>query len=142
MKPLSRTWMTWTLVLAGIYNLLWGSWVVFFPFHFFDLIKEPRPTYPHLWQCIGMIVGVYGVGYLIAAKNPLLHWPITLVGLLGKIFGPLGFLGALLEEKLPLSFGATILTNDLIWWIPFSLILKEAWKSHWPSDLPPRDSTI
>ena len=54
---------------------------------------EP-PNYPELWQCIGMIVGVYGIGYLAAAADPLGHWPITLVGFLGKMFGPIGFAGA------------------------------------------------
>jgi small multidrug resistance pump len=46
------------------------------------------PRYPDIWQCVGMIVGVYGVGYLIAAFDPLRHWPVILVGLLGKVLGP------------------------------------------------------
>ena len=29
-----------------------------------------------------MIVGVYGIGYIIAAGNPYKHWPIIFVGLL------------------------------------------------------------
>jgi peroxiredoxin len=75
-----------------------------------------------------MIVGVYGVGYLIAATAPLRHWPITLVGLLGKILGPIGFVGALIRGDLPLEFGATIITNDLIWWLPFAAILYGAFR--------------
>ena len=39
------------------------------------------PRYPQIWQCVGMIVGVYGVGYLVAASDPLRHWPIVLVGM-------------------------------------------------------------
>ena len=73
-----------------------------------------------------MIVGVYGIGYLIAATDPIRHWPITLVGLIGKILGPIGFVGAIIQEKLPLSFGWNIVTNDLLWWIPFSYILFRA----------------
>ncbi len=26
--------------------------------------------HPEIWQCVGMIVGVYGIGYLIAAVDP------------------------------------------------------------------------
>ena len=63
------------------------------------------PTYPEIWQCVGMIVGVYGIGYAIASADPLRHWPIILVGFLGKIFGPLGFAQALYLERLPLRFG-------------------------------------
>jgi hypothetical protein len=77
-----------------------------------------------------MIVGVYGVGYAIAALDPSRHWPVVLVGLLGKIFGPIGFLSAVVGGTLPLSFGLTILTDDLIWWLPFALILLRAYQSN------------
>ena len=76
-----------------------------------------------------MIVGVYGIGYLIAASDPIRHWPIVLVGFLGKVLGPIGFAEALWSERLPLAFGFNIVTNDLIWWVPFFLILSSAWKS-------------
>ena len=89
---------------------------------------EP-PHYPEFWQCIGMIVGVYGIGYLIAASDPIRHWPIVFVGFLGKVLGPIGFAEALWSERLPLAFGLNIVTNDLIWWLPFSLILLTAWKA-------------
>ena len=79
------------LQIAGIYNLAWGASVILFPNLAFDLAGMTRPLYPMIWQCVGMIVGVYGIGYLIAATDPLRHWPITLIGLLGKIFGPIGF---------------------------------------------------
>ena len=74
-----------------------------------------------------MIVGVYGVGYWVAAKNYIRHWPIVLVGFLGKIFGPIGFAGALYQGIFPPLFGINIIFNDLIWWIPFYLMLKEAY---------------
>jgi hypothetical protein len=75
-----------------------------------------------------MIVGVYGIGYAIAASNPLRHWPIVLLGLLGKIFGPIGFVWAASHGELPWIAGLTILTNDVIWWLPFALILQGAWE--------------
>lgn len=116
------------LKAAGIYNIIWGALVIFFPYLMFDLVGMERPNYPELWQCVGMIVGVYGVGYWIAASDPIKHFPIVLVGFLGKIFGPIGFAQALLTERFPLGFGINIIFNDLIWWIPFFLILKEKWK--------------
>jgi small multidrug resistance pump len=125
----SPRWMTTVLRLAGVYNLLWGMWSILFPAHFWSLMEMQQPNYPFLWQCIGMIVGVYGVGYWIAAADPVRHWPIVLVGLLGKIFGPIGFLDAyLLRQTVPLQFGITLIFNDLMWWIPFGLILRHVWK--------------
>lgn len=115
--------MRHVLIAAAVYNLTWGLLVVLFPLAPFRWAGMTPPNYPELWQCLGMIVGVYGIGYGIAATDPMRHWPIVLVGLLGKVFGPIGFLGAALRGRLPWSFGLTILTNDLIWWLPFGLIL-------------------
>lgn len=122
-------WMKVTLLLAAAYNVVWGAWVVLFPSAVFRLAGIDEPNYPGIWQCVGMIVGVYGVGYACAASDPLRHWPIVLVGLLGKVFGPIGFVGAAMRGELPWSFGATILTNDLVWWLPFGAILLAAWRA-------------
>lgn len=111
---------------AGIYNLAWGGSAVLFPNALFRWCGMEPPAQSWLWQCIGMIVGVYGVGYLIAARAPQRHWPIVLVGLLGKVFGPLGFAWHLLQGTIPLRFGVTLLFNDLIWWLPFALLLRDA----------------
>ncbi|MEM8781612.1 MAG: alkyl hydroperoxide reductase [Planctomycetota bacterium] len=125
--------MTAVLLLAAAYNVLWGAWVVLFPNHFFDLVGMDRPSHPSIWQCVGMIVGVYGLGYAIAAFNPLVHWPIVLVGFLGKVFGPIGYVdGAFIRRNLDPAFGWTIPTNDLIWWVPFFLILLAAYRHHRP----------
>lgn len=122
----SRPWMRHWLIAAGIYNLAWGAVTVLFPAWLFLLTGLEEPRYPFIWQCVGMIVGVYGVGYLAAASDPLRHWPIVLVGLLGKIFGPLGYVGGLIRGDVPLAFGVTLPTNDLLWWIPFAMILLAA----------------
>ncbi len=119
-------WMRRVLLAAGAYNIVWGLAVVAAPSALFKLVGMVPPNYPWLFQCIGMIVGVYGIGYIIASRDPRRHWPIVLVGLLGKIFGPIGFVWTLARGDLPASFGLTILTNDLLWWIPFAMILWDA----------------
>jgi hypothetical protein len=50
--------------------------------------------------------------------NLLSRWSMVLVGLLGKVLCTLRFPVAVAGEELPLSFGLSILTNDLIWWVP------------------------
>ncbi len=121
-------WASRWLWAAGIYNLAWGSLAIASPHLLFDLAGADRINYPEIWQCVGMIVGVYGIGYLIAAYDSRTHWPIVLVGLLGKIFGPIGFAVALMHGTFPPLFGLTILTNDLVWWVPFIMILLDAAK--------------
>lgn len=129
LKP--RPWMRKILIGAGIYNLVWGSLSVVAPEVCLAWLGLPsEPPVAQLWQCIGMIVGLYGVGYLIAARDVYRHWPITFVGLLGKVFGPVGFIISFRAGTLPASVGWTIVTNDLIWWIPFSAILWGALRHH------------
>ncbi|MFM8952035.1 MAG: alkyl hydroperoxide reductase [Planctomycetaceae bacterium] len=124
------TWMARWLIAAGIYNLAWGGLTVLHPRWLFDLTGLDQPNYPFIWQCVGMIVGVYGIGYLAAASDPFRHWPIVLVGFLGKIFGPLGYVMGVLQGDVPVGFGATLPTNDIIWWVPFGLILYHAARAH------------
>ena len=123
---LTARWMFYLLAFAGVYNILWGSAVVLFPNVFFEVLDMEPPSYTMIWQCVGMIVGVYGVGYYAAAYRPLVHWPIVLVGFLGKIFGPIGFVYYLAIGELPLRFGAILIFNDLIWWVPFGIMLWRA----------------
>ena len=117
---------------AAAYNVLFGAFAVLFPTAWFATAGMPAPDLPALWQCIGMIVGVYGIGYACAARAPLRHWPIVLVGLCGKVFGPIGFVDAALRGELPWNAGWLLLTNDLIWWLPFALLLRAAWRHHHP----------
>lgn len=126
-----QPWMRKVLLAAGAYNVAWGAFTVLAPgmsLGWLGLSSEPPIA--QLWQCIGMIVGVYGVGYLIAARDPYRHWPITLVGLLGKVFGPIGFVVSVVAGTLPASVGWTLITNDLIWWFPFAAILWGAIRYH------------
>lgn len=136
----ARPWMSKILIAAGLYNLIYGAWVVLFPASTFELLDMEPPRYMFLWQCIGMIVGVYGVGYLAAARDPLRHWPIVLVGFMGKIFGPIGFVQTVLAGDIPWAFGIMIIFNDLIWWIPFAAMLVAAWKHHHRSPRASEDS--
>ncbi|MEO1023759.1 MAG: alkyl hydroperoxide reductase [Bacteroidota bacterium] len=121
--------MSLTLRIAALYNLVWGAWVVLFPNHFFVLVGMELPTHPMIWQGMGMVIGVYGLGYWWAAQDPLTHWPIVAVGFLGKIFGPLGFFMNYATGVVPFEFIYTLITNDFIWWIPFFLILKRAYQA-------------
>ncbi len=123
-------WMKPALRVAGVYNVAFGAWAVLWPQAFFEWAGMPTPNYPELWQCIGMIVGVYGVGYWIAGSAPYTHWPIILVGLLGKVFGPIGFVQAVLQGTFTLKAGMVNVFNDVIWWVPFVLVLRGAWKWH------------
>jgi hypothetical protein len=111
---------------AAIYNLLWGSVNILFPRLFFELVRIPAPSATALWQVLGMFVLVLAPAYWWLARRPYEHRHFILIALLGKTFGPLGFAWSLSTGALPLAFGWTILTNDLIWWPAFWLFLRDA----------------
>ena len=123
-------WMTYCLRAAAVYNIIWGAWCILLPDHFFNLVGMELLNHSMVWQGMGMVIGVYGLGYWWASYNPMKHWPIIAVGALGKIFGPIGFFMNYFQDLVPFSFFYTLITNDLIWWIPFFLILKRVHRNH------------
>lgn len=112
--------------LAALYNLVWGSLNVLFPRFFFDLVGMEAPSYEALWQVVGMFVLVYAPAYWWVGRFPARHRHLVVIGLLGKVLGPLGFAWSATTARLPLVFGWTIVTNDLIWWPVFFLYLRAA----------------
>jgi len=115
-----------TFLAAGLYNLAWGALTALHPQWFFDFARLDPPRYPEIFACLGMVIGLYGILYLDVARRPEEGWLIAAVGLTGKILGPIGFLVLLLAGQWPLRAGALILTNDLVWWVPFGLYLWDA----------------
>ena len=116
-----------TFLLAGIYNLVWGVWTGLDPQWLFRATGMEPMRHPAVFACVGMIVGVYGILYLEVARRPEHGWLLAAVGMLGKILGPIGWLISVLQGAWPVESGVLILTNDLIWWIPFGLYLRDAW---------------
>ncbi len=108
---------------AAAYNAVWGTIVGLFPGLIFKWLGMPLPNYPSLMQAIGMIVGVYAIGYWLIGLNPQRYGPFVYIGLAGKILGPIGFAYSAMKGELPWSFGLVNVTNDLIWlpsFIPFA----------------------
>jgi small multidrug resistance pump len=66
------------------------------------------------------------------ARDPVRLWPLVFVGFLGKFFGPLGVAFGVITNQTPPEALITILPNDLIWWIPFILILRHAYRTNRP----------
>ena len=114
--------------LAAVYNILWGAWVVLWPNHFYELVGMTPLNHPLVWQGMGMVIGVYGLGYWWSSYDVFRHWPIIAVGMLGKIFGPLGFVFNYSQGLVPFDFFYMLISNDFIWWIPFGLILYHVHK--------------
>jgi hypothetical protein len=113
--------------LAGTYNIFWGLYSAIDPQWLFRFAGMPPANYPQVFACLGMVVGVYGILYWEVARVPERGWLIAAVGLLGKVLGPIGLARLIWSGQWPMASVVLSLTNDFIWWIPFSLYLYDAW---------------
>jgi hypothetical protein len=115
--------------LAGLYNLSWGLFTIIDPQAVFRFAGMEPINHPAFVQCLGMVIGLYGIGYLEVARFPEDGFALAGIGLAGKVFGPFGALVLILrpENPWPWQFGALNLCNDLIWWVPFAFYMRDAW---------------
>jgi hypothetical protein len=120
----------YTLALAGAYNILWGLYAALDPQWLFRVAGLPPQNHPQIFMTLGMVLGVYGLLYLEAARRPEDGFAIAAVGLLGKVLGPAGWVYLYATGEWPLATGVILVTNDLIWWVPFAWYLRDAWP-HW-----------
>src|SRR2546422_6279581 len=111
--------------LAAVYNLAFGLWAGLAPDTFFDLFHLRRPLYPAIWSCLGMVVGMYGLGYAYAALRLERAAPFIAIGLIGKVLGPIGWVLTVRSGELPVRTFPLVLFNDLVWWLPFALFLAD-----------------
>jgi peroxiredoxin len=93
----------------------------------FGLIGIRSAPYPFVWELVGMINAVFGVGYILGSLNPIRRWPVLAVGFLSKLFGSLGFLYYAYLDAIQPSFGYNVFTNDIIWIFPLGYALYLAY---------------
>jgi hypothetical protein len=111
--------------LAAVYNVVFGVWACFWPGALFATLEMTPPNYPSLWQCLGMVVGLYGLLYAYAAVRLDRAKLIIAIGLTGKILGPIGMFMAVRSGEWPLRAVTLIVFNDFVWWLPFALFLLD-----------------
>ena len=110
---------------AAVYNIAFGLWASLFPLAFFRLFGLETPRYPSIWACLGMVIGLYGVGYAYAAWRLDRAFPFIAIGLAGKILGPIGFVISVVQHELPSRMFPLLVFDDLLWWLPFGMFLVE-----------------
>jgi hypothetical protein len=126
------------LLAAGFYHLIFAVWAIVWPHVWFDWIGIEHPNHPLMWQGVGVVMGVFGIGLLLAAKNPIHHWMIILTGWVKFTLGIVGFATALFHHEIPLRSLWMMGADDLIWWGPFAAILWACLRAH--TGVPPTRS--
>jgi hypothetical protein len=124
-----RKFHRFLFTLAGFYNIAWGIFTSLNPQWLFRFSKIPDINYPQIFQCLAMVIALYGLLYWEVARLPEQNWRIAAVGLLGKILGPIGMTYMITTHRWPPRIMILCLTNDLIWWLPFALYLRDFYKT-------------
>lgn len=122
---LSR-WPRIALLVAAVQCLIWGVFIILLPERSslaYGFAQPPKELF--LWQGTGLVILLYGVGYVLASTNPNQHWGIVLVGLLAKILGPIGMVWSVWHGAVPARVLLLIPIHDILWWIPFAVIVRQ-----------------
>lgn len=114
------------VVIAGLYNLLWGLLLFLLPGVTFGFEDSLYITLTRSWMA-GLMV-VFGIGYLIAAKNLYKNWMVVLLGLIMKIVLPVFLLSYIPYNAISPKFWIVILGNYVIWWLPFGYVLYKVFE--------------
>jgi hypothetical protein len=128
-------WMRIVLVTGGLYHLLFSLWAILCPSHALGWFDCTAPGQPLLWQMFGVISAILGLGLMIAAKNPIQHWPIVLLGFIESIVAIVIIGSAVFNGELPATALILLGVNDIIWLPFFGLILWAALRAH--TGIPP-----
>lgn len=132
MKPITKLkYARLIMLLAAIYNIFWGLVISAYP-QILLFGNPPTDFLLIILRCVGMLVGVYGIAYYFASRDPNAYWPLILVGWIGKLLGPIGSVYYIAIGKLAPSFFWVNVWNDIIWLIPFGWIIYMAVKKQLP----------
>jgi hypothetical protein len=118
MSEVPRSYRVW-FYAAAVYNVVWAFFVCAFPRWCIELMGIGEYVSPPFLQVLGMVIGVFAYGYWLLGRDPVRYCGIVWIAIAGKVLGPIGFVFYALRGELPWTFGATILTNDLLWWPVF-----------------------
>ena len=117
-------WMHWLLRFAGGYNIVAGLSMMIFYHEGFKAIGVTKSEFNLPIQLVGMLVAVFGVGYLIVDRRPLDNHNILALGFFTKLLGPLMAIAYIAKGVLPLAMLLVLFVSDFVYLVPFYLIYR------------------
>ena len=122
-KPLTK-WMKFLLRFVAIFNVGAGLFMLIGYHETYKIIGMEKPAIHFPIQLVGILVGLFGVGYYLVARNPIENRNVLTLGFWSKFLG--SCLGTLyvLQGKLPLTFVAVYFFADVIYLLPFYVIMR------------------
>lgn len=122
-EPL-RPWMRYLLRFAGCFNLLAGLAMICLYHEGYKLLGIPKPQLILPVQVMGILVGLFGVGYHLVASSPVENRNLLLLGFWSKALSSVAALCYVFSGKLPWSFVPVLVLSDVIYLPFFYVILR------------------
>ena len=119
-----KPWMWFLLRFAGIFNLLAGFSMIVLYSEGFKLLGLKKPPLMLPLQLVGVMVGLFGVGYHMVASRPLENRNVLVLGFWSKALGSALGIGYVVLGKLPLMFLPVLLFADIAYLPPFYVIMR------------------
>ncbi len=127
MKPL-LPWMRFVLRFVGIYNVLAGLSMLCFYHEGYKLLGIAKPDVNLPIQLVGILVGLFGVGYWLVSRHPVENRNLLMLGFWSKALGSVLGLYYLAVGKLPPLFLVMLFFSDIIYLPPFLIIMRRLYK--------------
>lgn len=121
-------WMRGLLLLAGAYNLGWGFFIYNFPNSFYRWVSQSEAVAPGIIEWQGAGVMLFGVVYAAVAIYPTTLWYLLALGIASKMLGAAWFYWLVLDGMTTRQYLFHLIMNDLVWIIPFTVILARAYR--------------
>jgi hypothetical protein len=117
-------WMKRLLWFVGGYNILAGVTMLCFYHESFKVMGVAKPQMNLPIQLVGMLVGLFGIGYWLVAANPAENRNLLVLGFWSKLLGSALGVYYVAAGKLPLAFLAVLFVSDVAYLPPFYLIMR------------------
>lgn len=123
MPPL-LPWMRRLLQFVACYNGLAGIAMFCFYHEGYKALGVEKPSLNLPIQLVGILVALFGVGYWMAASNPVENRNVLLLGIWSKLLGSVLGTYYVCVGKLPPAFMLVLFLSDMVYLPPFWCIFR------------------
>lgn len=122
-RPLEK-WMKLLLRFVACFNIGAGLFMLIGYHETYKIIGMEKPSISFPIQLVGILVGLFGIGYYLVVKNPIENRAVLMLGFWSKFLGSCLGTYYVVRGQLPLRFVAVYFFADIIYLPPFYLILQ------------------
>ncbi len=117
-------WLKPALLSVFIYYDLSGLLLIVAPNAPFEVLKLEPVNHPWLVQLCGILTAVFGLGFFVAARDPIRFRAFILIGMIAQIVVPAAVMFWIFQGVLPLYPSVGLVASDLF----FGMVLLCAYR--------------